>query len=44
MFSGLRAAEDRLSDLLKRQAAIVTSEHVTLSDMAEVIARSLGCC
>ena len=35
MFSGLRAAEDRLSDLLKRQAAIVTSEHVTLSDMAD---------
>jgi hypothetical protein len=39
----LRAAEDRLSDLLMRQAAMVTSEHVTLGDMAEFLEdRSIG--
>ena len=38
-----RAAEDRLSDLLIRQAATVTSEHVTLEDMAEFLGdRSIG--
>jgi hypothetical protein len=38
-----RAAEDRLSDLLIRQAATVTSEHVTLGDMAEFLGdRSIG--
>jgi hypothetical protein len=36
-------AEDRLSDLLKRQAAMVTSERVTLRDMAEFLGdRSIG--
>jgi hypothetical protein len=38
-----RAAEDRLSDLLIRQAAMVTSEHITLGDMAEFLGdRSIG--
>lgn len=38
-----RAAEDRLSDLLMRQAALVTSERVTLGDMAEFLGdRSIG--
>jgi hypothetical protein len=42
-FSCPRAAEDRLSDLLKRQAAMVTSERVTLRDMAEFLGdRSIG--
>jgi hypothetical protein len=43
MFSCLRAAEDRLSDLLMRQAATVTSERVTLGDMAAFLGdRSIG--
>jgi hypothetical protein len=43
VFSRPRAAEDRLSDLLKRQAAMVTSERVTLRDMAEFLGdRSIG--
>ena len=38
-----RAAEDRLSDLLMRQATLVTSERVTLRDMAEFLGdRSIG--
>jgi hypothetical protein len=38
-----RAAEDRLSDLLKRQAAMVTGERFTLGDMAEFLGeRSIG--
>jgi hypothetical protein len=38
-----RVAEDRLSDLLMRQAAMVTSERVTLGDMAEFLGdRSIG--
>jgi hypothetical protein len=38
-----RAAEDRLSDLLMQQAAVVTSERVTLGDMAEFLGdRSIG--
>jgi hypothetical protein len=38
-----RVAEDRLSDLLMRQAATVTSERVTLGDMAEFLGdRSIG--
>jgi Exopolysaccharide synthesis, ExoD len=37
------AAENRLSDLLMRQAAMVTSERVTLGDMAEFLGdRSIG--
>ena len=37
------AAEERLSDLLMRQAAMVTSERVTLGDMAEFLGdRSIG--
>jgi hypothetical protein len=43
VFSRPRAAEDRLSDLLKRHAAMVTSERVTLRDMAEFLDdRSIG--
>jgi hypothetical protein len=43
MFSCPRAAEDRLSDLLMRQAATVTSERVTLEDMAAFLGdRSIG--
>jgi hypothetical protein len=43
MFSCPRAAEDRLSDLLMRQAATVTSERVTLGDMAAFLGdRSIG--
>ena len=43
VFSRPRAAEDRLSDLLKRQAAMVTGECVTLGDMAEFLGdRSIG--
>ena len=43
VFSRPRAAEDRLSDLLKRQAAVVTGERVTLGDMAEFLGdRSIG--
>jgi hypothetical protein len=38
-----RVAEDRLSDLLMRHAAMVTSERVTLGDMAEFLGdRSIG--
>jgi hypothetical protein len=38
-----RVAEDRLSDLLVRQAATVTGERVTLGDMAEFLGdRSIG--
>jgi len=38
-----RAAEDRLSDLLMRQAATVTGERVTLGDMVEFLGdRSIG--
>jgi hypothetical protein len=38
-----REAADRLSDLLMRQAAAVTSEHITLGDMAEFLGdRSIG--
>jgi hypothetical protein len=38
-----RVAETRLSDLLMRQAATVTSERVTLGDMAEFLGdRSIG--
>jgi hypothetical protein len=43
MFSCPRAAADRLSDLLMRQAATVTSERVTLGDMAAFLGdRSIG--
>ena len=43
VFPRPRAAEDRLSDLLKRQAAMLTSERVTLRDMAEFLGdRSIG--
>jgi len=43
MSSCPRAAEDRLSDLLMRQTAMVTSERVTLADMAAFLGdRSIG--
>lgn len=43
IFSRPGTTEDRLSDLLERQAAVVTSERVTLADMAEFLGdRSIG--
>jgi hypothetical protein len=42
-FSCPRAAEDRLSEVLMRRAEIVTSERVTLGDMAVSLGdRSIG--